>query len=325
MRPRVLITGLTGFVGSHLAELLLATPPYEVHGILRWRSKVDNIAHITQGLQLHECDLRDAAAVTEVIRVIRPRIVFHLAAQSFVHASWLAPSETLSTNILGEVNLLEAIRRYAPLSTVHIAGSSEEYGLVMPSELPVKETNPLRPLSPYAVSKVAQDLLGFQYFQSYRLRIIRTRAFNTTGPRRGEVFAESNFARQIVEIERGLRPPVVDVGNLEARRDYTDVRDIVRAYVLAVKKGVPGEVYNICSGRTYRMRDVLTLLLKRSRVTVSIRRDPARFRPSDVAILCGDHSKFTRLTGWRPTIPLRQTLNDLLEYWRRTIPVSTRA
>ncbi len=324
MKQRILITGLTGFVGSHLAEFLLGKSSYEVYGILRWRSKLENIAHIKRGLHLHECDLRDAAAVTEVIRAIRPSVVFHLAAQSFVHTSWRAPSETLSTNILGQVNLLEAIRLHAPKAIIHIAGSSEEYGLVLPSELPIKETNPLRPLSPYAVSKVTQDLLGFQYFRSYHMRIIRTRSFNTTGPRRGEVFAESNFAKQIVEIDRGLKPPVIRVGNLEAKRDYTDVRDIVRAYHLAVTKGVPGEVYNICSGQTHRMYDVLHLLLRLSRVKARIRLDPSRIRPSDVAVLRGDNTKFTRLTGWRPTIPFTQTLTDLLEYWRRMIPIPKR-
>ncbi len=200
-----------------------------------------------------------------------------------------------------------------------MAGSSEEYGLVTPDELPMKETNSLRPLSPYAVSKVAQDLLAWQYFKSYSLKTVRTRGFNHTGPRRGEVFICSTFAKQIAEIEKGKREPVIYVGNLEAKRDFTDVRDIARAYWLTLEKGIEGEVYNIGTGKAYAMKDVLDMLLSLSKANVKVEVDPQRLRPSDVPILISDSSKFVKQTGWKPEIPFRDSLQDLLNYWRERI------
>jgi GDP-4-dehydro-6-deoxy-D-mannose reductase len=217
------------------------------------------------------------------------------------------------------VNLFEAIRDLDLSPRVHIAGSSEEYGLVLPDEVPIREESPLRPLSPYAVSKVAQDLLGYQYWKSYRLHVVRTRGFNHTGPRRGEVFVTSNFSRQIAEIEKGLREPVVRVGNLDSIRDFTDVRDMVRAYWLALERGEPGEVYNVCSGRGYSGHQLLDILLGLSHVKVEIQQDPARMRPSDVMLLIGDASKFRDITGWEPAIPFEVTLKDLLEHWRKRV------
>lgn len=238
---RILITGVTGFVGSHLAEYVLEQG-HEVAGTMRWRSQKENVEIVADRVRLYECDLRDATAVRHAIADFRPERIFHLAAQSYVHSSWAAPAETLSTNVLSQVHLFEAIREMKLDCRIQIAGSSEEYGLVLPDELPIREDNPLRPLSPYAVSKVAQDLMGFQYYRSYGLHIVRTRAFNHEGPRRGEVFVTSNFAKQIAEAEAGRRKPVMDVGNLEAKRDYTDVRDIVRAYWLSLECCEPGEV-----------------------------------------------------------------------------------
>jgi GDP-4-dehydro-6-deoxy-D-mannose reductase len=209
---------------------------------------------------------------------------------------------------------------------IHIAGSSEEYGFVLPNEVPIAETNPLRPLSPYGVSKVAQDLLAFQYFKSYGLKVIRTRAFNHTGPRRGKVFATSNFARQIVMIEKGKAEPVIRVGNLEAVRDFSDVRDVAKAYVLALEKGEPGEVYsepgevyNICSGKGIKIRQLLDMLLAQSKVDIEINEDPERMRPSDVEFLIGDATRFCAKTGWKPEIPFEQTLADLLAFWRERV------
>jgi GDP-4-dehydro-6-deoxy-D-mannose reductase len=199
---------------------------------------------------------------------------------------------------------------------IQLACSSEEYGLVMPDELPIKETNPLRPLSPYAVSKVAQDLLGYQYWKSWKLDSVRTRGFNHEGPRRGPVFVASDFAKQIADIEKGRKPPVMSVGNLEARRDFTDVRDMVRAYWLALEKCEPGEVYNICRGRAWSIREVLELLLSMTKAKIEVREDVGRLRPSDVPVLLGDNTKFVKATGWQPTIPFEQTLRDMLEYWR---------
>ena len=317
---KILITGITGFTGSHLAEYFLNNDTDEIHGTVRWRSDLQNIAHIRQNIMLHECDITDASAVKSVITQVKPDQIFHLAAQSYVPFSWRAPHQTLSTNILGELNLFEALRHVKKETVVLVAGSSEEYGMVYPEETPIKETNPLRPLSPYGVSKVAQDLLGYQYFKSYGLPIVRTRAFNHEGPRRGEVFVTSTFSRQIVEIERGKKDPVIHVGNLNAVRDYLDVRDVVRAYALALAKGSPGEVYNICSGEGIRIGDMLDMLLSLSRVKVTIEQDPSRMRPSDVELLVGSSEKFRKATGWKPEIPFLQTLKDLLEYWRARIP-----
>lgn len=312
---RALITGISGFVGSHLAEFLL-TKKIEVFGIIRWRSQLRNIHHILDKLTLIEADIRDSFSLIKLLKEVEPNFIFHLAAQSFVPTSWSAPAETLETNILGTVNLLEAIRVINCNPRIHIAGSSEEYGLVFPNELPVTETNPLRPMSPYGVSKVASDLLGFQYHQSYGLKIIRTRAFNHTGPRRGDPFVCSNFAKQIAEIERGVQEPVISVGNLEAERDFSDVRDIVRAYWLSLQKGRFGEVYNICSEKTQKIQNVLESLLSMSEVKIKVKVDSHRLRPSDVQMLLGDCSKFRGETGWRPTIPFEKTMIDLLEFWR---------
>lgn len=312
---RALITGITGFVGSHLAEYLLSQE-LEVYGIARWRSRTENIDHILSSIRLVNADIRDGYSLQKVFREVEPDCCFHLASQSFVLESWNSPIETLSTNILGTINVLEAIRSTCKSCRTLVAGSSEEYGLVYPKEIPIKETNPLRPMSPYGVSKVAEDQLGVLYHRSYGMNIIVTRAFNHTGPRRGEVFATSSFAKQIAEIELKCKKPVVKVGNLEAWRDFTDVRDVVKAYQLAADVGQPGEAYNICSGNILRIGTVLDTLLGLSNIKIGIEQDPDRMRPSDVPILLGDCSKFRAATGWRPEIPFEKTLGDLLTYWR---------
>lgn len=343
---RVLITGVTGMAGSHLAEYVLNNhPEATVFGTYRWRSKLDNLEELGRAGKLNalepnaiqrsdiesklrpgavnlvECDLLDAWAVRSMIAAVRPDRVFHLAAQSFVPASWSAPAQTMRTNVESQINLFEAIRlaepKIAPL--IHIAGSSEEYGLVYEDEAPIKETNPLRPLSPYAVSKVAQEQLAYQYHQSYGFKTVVTRGFNHTGPRRGHIFVTSTFALQIAEIEAGLKPPVLDVGDLTSRRDWTDVRDTVRGYWLALERGEPGEVYNIGSGRAYAIREMLDILLDLAQVKVEVRPDPARMRPSDVKLLHADPTKFKQRTGWEPEIPFRRTIGDLLEYWRARV------
>ena len=256
--------------------------------------------------------------LTELMHVVKPKLRGWLhAAQSYVHASWHSPAETFNTNTISQVNLLEAVRAQGKAAPRFLAiGSSEEYGLVHEDELPIKESNPLRPLSPYAVSKVTQDLMAYQYFKSYGLPIVRARAFNHEGPRRGDVFVTSNFARQIAEIEAGGREPTILVGNLKAVRDYTDVRDIVRGYWLLLERGDPGQVYNLCSGRGWAIQEILDFLLGESiNTSIRVREDPARLRPSDVPVLIGDCSRLTAL-GWKPRIPFEQTLRDLLGYWR---------
>jgi GDP-4-dehydro-6-deoxy-D-mannose reductase len=317
---RVLITGITGFAGSHLAEYFLGErPDVEVYGTYRWRSRRENIEGIEHKLRLLECDLSDPVAVRKALETSRPDAIFHLAAQSFVPSSWVAPLQTLHDNVAGQANIFEAVRSLGLDPAIQIACSSEEYGLVLPDEVPIRETNPLRPLSPYAVSKVTQDYLGYQYFMSYGIRCIRTRGFNHTGPRRGEVFVTSNFSKQVASIEAGIQEPVIRVGNLEAVRDFTDVRDMVRGYVLACEKGKPGEVYNLASGNAITIRSVLDKLIAMAKVEVRVETDPARLRPSDVEVLIGDASKFRADTGWEPKIPFDKTLSDLLDYWRERI------
>jgi len=314
---RVLITGITGFVGSHMAEYALAKGA-QVFGSTRWRSKTDNIEHLRSKVTFIESDLRDLSSVRALLEISVPDYVVHLAAQSFVGVSWHAPAETLTTNIISQVNLLEALRGLKMSPRFLAVGSSEEYGLVLEDEVPIEETNPLRPLSPYAVSKVTQDMMGYQYFKSYGLPIIRTRAFNHEGPRRGDVFVTSNFARQVAEIEAGLREPVVYVGDLTPRRDYSDVRDIVRGYWLLLERGEPGEVYNLCSGRSWSIQQVLDFVLNLSTVKgITVKTDPARLRPSDVMILEGDPTKMHKATGWKVEIPFERTLTELLDYWRQ--------
>ena len=253
----------------------------------------------------------------QLIKEIKPDYIFHLAAQSFVPTSWKAPQETLQTNIISTVNILEAVREYCKDCVVMVAGSSEGYGKVYDSELPIKESNPLRPLSPYGVSKVAQDLLAQQYHKSYKLRVVISRAFNHEGPRRGEVFVTSDFAKQIVEIERGKRT-ILLVGNLDAIRDFTDVRDVVKGYWLLANKSVYGTPYNICSGAGTSIRELLRIFVNNANIDDKeyiVREDADKMRPSDVPVLVGNCKLIIDL-GWRPTIPLEQTVKDILDYWR---------
>ncbi|MBX9694069.1 MAG: GDP-mannose 4,6-dehydratase [Cyanobacteria bacterium] len=320
MKKRVLITGITGMAGSHLADLLLAeAPDYEIFGTKRWRSSLSNVAHMGDKVKFIDCNLTDNTACQKLIETVRPDYVFHLAAQSFVPDSWANPNATLSDNIMMQLHLFEAIRSVGIDPVIQIALSSEEYGKVLPSEVPVKENNPLRPLSPYAVSKVAQDMLAYQYNQSYGFKTIRTRAFNHEGPRRGEVFVTSNFAKQIAEIEAGLKPPQLKVGNLNAKRDWSDVRDVARAYWLSVQHCVPGEDYVIASGQSRSIQELLDFLLSQTKAKIEVVVDPDRLRPSDVELLQGDPSKFIKATGWKPRYTFEQTMTDLLEYWRDRI------
>ncbi len=317
---KVLITGITGFAGSHLADYILEhIKGAKIFGIERPRSRRDNVKHIRERIKFFDCDIKDYSSVKLIMKKIKPDLVFHLAAQTFVPTSWTAPAETLATNILGELNIFEAIRDVGINPRIQIAGSSEEYGFVCKKDLPIKETCPLKPLSPYAVSKIGQDYLAYQYVKSYGLKAIATRGFNHTGPRRGESFVCSNFAMQIVKIEKKLQSPKIKVGNLDAIRDFTDVRDMVKGYWMILQKGKPGDVYNICSGEGIRIRDVLKELLSLSNIKIKVEEDKKRRRPSDVPVLIGDNSKVRRQTGWKPEIPFKNTLRDLLRWWRENI------
>jgi GDP-4-dehydro-6-deoxy-D-mannose reductase len=323
---RVLITGVTGMAGSHLADFLLKEEKdCEIFGVKRWRSPMANVETIKDQINLIDTDLADGTACLDLILTVKPDYIFHLAARSFVPDSWRSPYTTLRDNIGMQLNLFESVRRANQDPVIQIACSSEEFGKVLPNEVPINEGNPLRPLSPYGVSKVAQDLLGYQYFQSYGLKVIRTKAFNHEGPRRGEVFVSSNFAKQIAEIEAGLKPPVLHVGNLEAKRDWSDVRDVVHAYWLAVKHCTPGEDYVIASGVSRSIKEMVDLLLSFSTKKIEVKVDPSRLRPSDVLILQGDASKFKKATGWTPRYSFEDTMLDLLNYWRERIVTRLRA
>lgn len=314
---KVLITGATGMVGSHLAEYILDHQPgTEVHALARWRSPLDNVRHVLGRIQLHLGDLADQGSLVRLLGAVRPQRIFHLAAQSYVTTSFSAPVDTLATNVLGTANLLEAVRIAGLDPLIHVCSSSEVYGQVSEAMLPIKETTPLNPASPYAVSKVGEDMLAQQYHLSFGLKIMRTRMFTHTGPRRGDVFAESAFARQIALIEAGLQKTPVRVGNLGSVRTYSDVRDAVRAYWLLLEKCQPGTVYNIGGERTLTIGDVLEMLKGMAKVPIAHAVDPALLRPSDVTLQVPDVSAFRQATGWAPEIPLERTLGDLLDYHR---------
>jgi GDP-mannose 4,6-dehydratase len=316
---KVLITGITGFVGSHLADYILANhPDVAIYGLARWRSPMDNLKHIPANkLNIRYGDLADLSSLIGILKEINPVFIFHLAAQSYVLTSFNAPVDTLHTNIIGTTNLLEAVRINGIDPIIHICSSSEVYGQVRKEDVPIKEDCPLRPASPYAVGKVGEDMVSFQYWLSYGIKTIRTRMFSHTGPRRGEVFALSNFAKQVAAIEAGLAAHVVKVGNLDSVRTFADVRDAVKAYWLLVNKCPPGEVYNIGGIETMTIREMLDRLLKLSRIkNIGIEVDPARLRPSDVTLQIPCIDKFTQATGWKPEIKFEQTMKDLLNYWR---------
>ena len=264
-------------------------------------------------------DLRDRAFVFAALEACRPDVVLHLAAQSSVDESWRDAAATVVNNVAGQANLLDAVYQHCPHARVLVVGSADEYGLVRPDEVPVDEQQPLRPNNPYAISKVAQDMQALQYGLGRGLAVVRVRPFNHTGPGQRADFVASAFARQVASVEAGLQPPVVRVGNLDAQRDFTDVRDTVRAHWLAATQGTPGDVYNIASGRATSVRSLLDSLINLARVDVRVEVDSTRLRPSDVPILLGSAAKLTRETGWTPTIPLERTLSDLLDYWRDDI------
>jgi GDP-4-dehydro-6-deoxy-D-mannose reductase len=318
---RLLVTGAGGFVGGHLVDFLHAEhPEVAVHGVVLPHGGVSWRA--APGARVIEADLTDPAAAHAVVEDVRPDRILHLAGQSSVHLSWLDPGGTLRANVLGIVHLLDAVRRLGLRPPVLVVGSAEEYGPVGPEEMPVREETPLRPASPYAVSKVAQGALALLYGPAGGLRVVLTRTFHHTGPGRGEAFAESSFARQIAEVEAGLRPPVLKVGNLEALRDFADVRDVVRAYWMLLEKGEGGQAYNVCTGRGRRIRELLDILLAASAARVEVRTDPERLRPSDVPAQVGDPARLRAATGWEPRIPLERSLRDLLDDWRARTAVS---
>lgn len=300
-----------------MADYLLTHTDWQIVGCVL--NDCDTPAHLQDKVSCQAVDLRDPTAVHRMLDQVAPDVIFHLAALAKVGESWRTPWPILHNNIRGQLNLLQALAELGATSRMMVVGSNEEYGLVRPEELPLTEESPLRPNSPYGVSKVTQDMLGLQYYLSHRLPVIRVRPFNHIGPRQAPGFVAPDFARQIARAEAGQCPPRMQVGNLEAERDFTDVRDMVRAYFLAVTHGVPGQVYNIGSGRSHAVQELLNVLLGYSQVKITIEADPMRMRPSDVPEVRCDASKFRALTGWEPTIPFETSLRDVLDDWRRRV------
>ena len=327
-RKRALITGITGMVGSHLADFLLEHTDWEVVGMCRWRSPLDNIAHLVPRVNAGERvsllygDLRDYHSIHDVMSKARPDYLFHLAAQSYPKTSFDSPLDTLETNIQGTANVLEALRKHGLNPVTHVCASSEVFGRVPEEKLPIDEECSFHPASPYAISKIGTDLIGRFYAEAYGMTIMTTRMFTHTGPRRGDVFAESTFAKQIAMIERGLIAPVVKVGNLKSLRTFADVRDAVRAYYMLVTMNPqPGAYYNIGGTYTCGIDSMLDTLISMStrRDDIRIEIDPERLRPIDADLQVPDTTKFAAHTGWKPEIPFEKTMRDLLDYWRERV------
>lgn len=326
-RTRALITGITGMVGSHMADFLLEHTDWDVWGACRWRSPLDNLRHLMgrinakDRLFLTDFELRDTVSMIRMVEEVKPDVVFHLAAQSYPKTSFTAPLDTLDTNILGTARLLEALKPLGAGPVIHVCASSEVFGRVPAEKLPIDEECTFHPASPYAISKVGTDLVGRYYAEAYGMRVMTTRMFTHTGPRRGDVFAESTFAKQIAMIEAGMIPPVVKTGNLKSMRTWADVRDAVRAYYLLVTKDPqPGAYYNIGGTFSCSVEDMLHHLLALStRKDIRVETDPGRVRPIDADLQVPNTSKFKAHTGWEPEIPFETTMSDLLQYWRDAI------
>lgn len=336
MSCKALITGITGMVGSHLADYLLVNTDWDIYGVCRWRSPLDNVCHLLERVNKKDrvffeyADLNDEISLITVINKVMPDYVFHLAAQSYPLTSFTAPIDTLNTNILGTCRLLEAIRAamesdstYKPV--IHVCASSEVFGKIPAEKKPetgIHEECPFHPASPYAISKVGTDLLGRYYAEAYGMTVMTTRMFTHTGPRRGDVFHESTFAKQIAMIEKGMIPSVVKVGNLHSLRTYADVRDAVRAYYMLVTKDpIPGAYYNIGGSYSCEVGDTLNVLLSLSPMGehIKVKIDPERLRPIDADLQIPDCRKFKAHTGWEPEISFEKTMEDLLNYWRERV------
>lgn len=333
MKKKAFITGITGMVGSHLADYLVRETDWEIYGMYRWRSPLDNIRHLINDInsknRIHLVygDLRDAISIDNAVKEVLPDYVFHLAAQSYPKTSFTAPLDTLDTNIQGTTRVLEALKNFAPNAVIHVCASSEVFGRVSKEKLAemggvINEECTFHPASPYAISKVGTDLVGRYYAQAFGMTVMTTRMFTHTGPRRGDVFAESTFAKQIAMIEAGLLPPVVKVGNLDSLRTFADVRDAVRAYYMLVTVNpIAGEYYNIGGTYTCKVGEMLDYLISQSKMKdqIKIETDPERLRPIDADLQIPDTSKFERHSGWKPEIPFEKTMTDLLDYWRERV------
>jgi GDPmannose 4,6-dehydratase len=328
MTKKALITGITGMVGSHLADYLLANTDWDIYGMCRWRSPLDNIEHLLDRANKKDRvhfingDLCDYISLQNAVEESSPDYVFHLAAQSYPRVSFTSPIATLDTNILGTERLLEALRRCKNIDPViHVCSSSEVFGRVLKEKIPINETCSFHPASPYAISKTGTDLIGRYHAEAYGQKVVVTRMFTHTGPRRGDVFAESSFAKQIAMIEKGLIPPVVKTGNLNSLRTWSDVRDAVRAYyMLLTINPIPGEYYNIGGSYSCTVGEMLKHLISISRrKDIKVETEKARLRPLDADLQIPDTSKFKKHTGWEPLISFEKTMQDLLDYWRERV------
>lgn len=328
---RVFITGITGPVGSALADYLLTLPGpdhldhpglnVEVHAFKRWRSDTRPIEHLRGRVVFHEGDIEDPFSVAHAVQRAAPERVYHLAAQSYPSESWDAPVTTMRTNVEGTINVLEAVRQHCPAARVHIAGTSAQYGFIRPDDTPITEAHPMRPLSPYGVSKVAAELSGIQYHATYGMHVVVTRSFNHVGPHQGDRCSIQTFCQQMAAIEAGQQEPVLSVGNLEPRRDFSHTTDVARALWLLLEHGTPGEVYNLCSGQATRIGDIVDMVRQQGQVPVAVQVDPARLRPVDEPLLVGDNTKLCEATGWRPRIGMEQIVADVLAHWRKRLAV----
>lgn len=331
MKKRALITGMTGMVGSHMADFLLENTDWDIYGMQRWRSPLDNIMHLMPRINAKDRvfveygDLNDMGSLINVLKEVKPDYIYHLAAQSYPLTSFTAPVDTLNTNILGTCRLLEAVKQLELNPVIHVCASSEVFGKIPPEKKPetgIHEDCPFHPASPYAISKVGTDLLGRYYAEAYGMTIMTTRMFTHTGPRRGDVFHESTFAKQVAMIEAGMQEPIIKVGNLDSLRTYADVRDAVRAYyMMTTINPIAGEYYNIGGTYTCKVGDTLKFFINNSimKDKISVVTDPARLRPIDADLQVPDCTKFKKHTGWQPQIPYEQTMMDLLNYWRDKI------
>ncbi len=322
---KVLITGITGFVGSHMADYLLKNvPDVKIFGMRRWRSRFENVSHLYQldNVTFLEGDLSDRSSISKILYEVKPDVVYHFAAQSFPESSFKTPTYTLNTNVIGTTNLLEELRLAQDrikLSPVIVSvSSSEVYGNPEPDEVPIKETNPIRAANPYSISKVGHDLMSQYYYEAFGLKMIITRMFSHEGKRRGKIFALSSFAYQVVQNEKGLGDYTIKHGNLDSVRTYNHIDDAVHAYWLAVDKCDYGEVYNIGGDYTCTVGDALDMLISKSTVKDKLKKvlDSDRVRPTDITLQIPDSTKFREKTGWKPTKGLEEICDDLLDYWR---------
>lgn len=314
MSKKALIVGAAGFVGSYLAHELMQNHDMEIHA-----TKLPHEQLEIEGAKVHDLNILNKEEIVALLYEVRPDYIFHLAAQSSVSVAWKNPGLTIDINVKGAVNLLDAIRELFYKPRVLIIGSGEEYGHIREGETPIKEDNYLRPGNIYAATKVCQNMIARIYTQAYDMQLMMVRAFNHIGPCQSPIFVISDFCKQVAEIEAGRKEPVMYVGNLAAKRDFTDVRDVVRAYALLVQKGMPGETYNVGSGCAYAIREILDLIISMSSINIKVEIDPNKIRPVDVPIIEADVTKLNQATGWTQQIPLNQTIQETLDYWRERV------